>query len=442
MKGLADNQETAQVQLRNAQAQLDLTRQGQITERFESAIAQLGAADDGNPRLEVRLGGIYALEQIAKDSTKYYGPVIEVLTAYVRQNAPWPPKPQKEKDTEEDSPSEPRPPADIQAILDVLMRREEDRVPERYCVHIDLQDTDLRGAQLRRLERRDGETRFSRTNLREAYFFRADLSWARLTAADLQSAGFVGANLKFADLQEADLQGAYISGADLQGADLQGANLRGVDLRKANLESAVLDGVDLRETIFRGINPDSLRTLVGEGAEREDNLSNAYLDGADLEESISKKPTCEMPSSLTRSCRELTCNEPTCRKPSFSTQTSKKLNLMALTCEKPTCKERTWKEPRESLQSNWRNRLNCSKAPPCRTERSTTEELRFFPGFACSRSSRVLPSPRAYSATSTSVPPSSLTTARNTTLGAVPTCVGPDEGSSDSDTPPAPPSPS
>jgi hypothetical protein len=100
MKGLADNQETAQVQLRNAQAQLDLTRQGQITERFESAIAQLGAADDGNPRLEVRLGGIYALEQIAKDSTEYYGPVIEVLTAYVRQNAPWPPKPQKEKDTE------------------------------------------------------------------------------------------------------------------------------------------------------------------------------------------------------------------------------------------------------------------------------------------------------------------------------------------------------
>src|SRR5215213_6546073 len=135
------------------------------------------------------------------------------------------------------------------------------------------------------------------------------------------------------------------------------------------------------------------------------------------EESISKKPTCEMPSSLTRSCRELTCNE-------------------------PTCKERTWKEPRESLQSNWRNRLNCSKAPPCRTERSTTEDLRFFPGFACSRSSRVLPSPRAYSATSTSVPPSSLTTARNTTLGVVPTCVGPDEGSSDSDTPPAPPSPS
>ena len=282
MKGLADNQETAQVQLRNAQAQLDLTRQGQITVRFESAIAQLGAADDGNPRLEVRLGGIYALEQIAKDSTEYYGPVIEVLTAYVRQNAPWPPKPQKEKDTEEDSPSEPRPPADIQAILDVLMRREEDRVPERYRVHIDLQDTDLRGAQLRRLERRDGETRFSRTNLREAYFFRADLSWARLTAADLQSAGFVGANLKFADLQEADLQGAYIYGADLQGADLQGANLRGVALRKANLESAVLDGVDLRETIFRGINPDSLRTLVGEGAEREDNLSNAYLDGADL----------------------------------------------------------------------------------------------------------------------------------------------------------------
>ena len=71
-----------------------LTEQGQITERFTRAIDQLGAAtDNGEPKLEIRLGGIYALERIARDSPERdYSTVMEVLTAYVRENAKWPPK--------------------------------------------------------------------------------------------------------------------------------------------------------------------------------------------------------------------------------------------------------------------------------------------------------------------------------------------------------------
>src|SRR5262249_51668713 len=34
----------------------------------------------------------YALERITKDSPKDHGQIMEVLTAYVRDNAPWPPK--------------------------------------------------------------------------------------------------------------------------------------------------------------------------------------------------------------------------------------------------------------------------------------------------------------------------------------------------------------
>ena len=46
---------------------LELTKEGQITERFTKAIEQLGAVDnDGEPKLELRLGGIYALERIAR----------------------------------------------------------------------------------------------------------------------------------------------------------------------------------------------------------------------------------------------------------------------------------------------------------------------------------------------------------------------------------------
>src|SRR5215218_3453534 len=78
-----ENQRTTQAQLENAQEELQLTRQGQITERFTRAIDQLG-----NASLDVRLGGIYALERIARESEEDYWPIMEVLTAYVRQHAP------------------------------------------------------------------------------------------------------------------------------------------------------------------------------------------------------------------------------------------------------------------------------------------------------------------------------------------------------------------
>src|SRR5829696_4544815 len=82
----------------NTQRTLELTEQGQITERFTRAIDQLGATDEttGKPRLEIRLGGIYALERIAWDSPERdYSTVIEVLTTYVRENTPQAPRPSK-----------------------------------------------------------------------------------------------------------------------------------------------------------------------------------------------------------------------------------------------------------------------------------------------------------------------------------------------------------
>jgi hypothetical protein len=68
---------------------LDLSREGQITDRFTKAIEQLGASDAaGQPKLEVRLGGIYALERIARDSERDYWVIINLLTTYVREHSP------------------------------------------------------------------------------------------------------------------------------------------------------------------------------------------------------------------------------------------------------------------------------------------------------------------------------------------------------------------
>jgi hypothetical protein len=84
-------QRQAQVQADQAREQseasrrtLELTAQGQATDRFTRAVEQLGAS-----AMEVRIGGIYALERIARDSAADgdggdHPAVMAVLAAFVR----------------------------------------------------------------------------------------------------------------------------------------------------------------------------------------------------------------------------------------------------------------------------------------------------------------------------------------------------------------------
>src|SRR5215208_5616278 len=147
----------------SAQETLRLTEQGQITERFTRAIDQLGATIDdkeSKPKLEIRLGGIYALERIAKDSPERdYSTVMEVLTAYARENAPYTPleeAAEQEEASEQDKADEPQKVAfpqeqraAIRAIADVIRRlHEEDGMPEEHLVRLDLHNTNLQRANL------------------------------------------------------------------------------------------------------------------------------------------------------------------------------------------------------------------------------------------------------------------------------------------------------
>ncbi len=108
------------------------TREAQITDRFSKAIEHLG-----NDKLDIRLGGIYALERIARDSERDHGPVIEVLTAYVRRYV----RPEGESEAGYE------PPSDIQSVVTVLGRRD---VSHDYLgFHLNLSHADLRGVDFR-----------------------------------------------------------------------------------------------------------------------------------------------------------------------------------------------------------------------------------------------------------------------------------------------------
>jgi hypothetical protein len=71
--------------------QTNADRQRRITESFSKAVEQLGS-----DKLEVRLGGIYSLERISKESPDDYWTVMESLTA-LSGNAPVETKPSARK---------------------------------------------------------------------------------------------------------------------------------------------------------------------------------------------------------------------------------------------------------------------------------------------------------------------------------------------------------
>jgi hypothetical protein len=180
---------------------LQVNREGQITERFTRAIDQLGKVEEGQKMFEVRIGGIYALERIARESEEDYWPIMEILTAYVRQHAPWRPEEgqQGEEDATTEKPEEdsghskveseptevPAPAPDIQAIMTVLRRR------TRSLGHGETEPLDLH-----------------QTNLSGANLWHADLSGADLRQANLRQADLMQANLWQANLIQANLSRA------------------------------------------------------------------------------------------------------------------------------------------------------------------------------------------------------------------------------------------
>lgn len=220
---------------------LELTEQGQITDRFTKAIDQLGKAGDEDEKIEeIRLGGIYALEHIAVERPDiYHWPIMRVLAAYVRRYATW-----------RDDPSRlTTRPADVETALSVIGRRSHFHRVEGN-EPLSLSGTDLSGYVFPTNAQLEGAI------LTEAHFENATLVKAHLRNADLRGTHLVGAYLQGADLRGADLRGTHLEGAYLQRADLRGANLGNAHLAATYLAQAKLQGA-------RNLDPNSLKRANG-----------------------------------------------------------------------------------------------------------------------------------------------------------------------------------
>jgi len=239
---------------------LDNDAQRLLTDRFNKAIELLGS-----DKLQIRLGGIYALERIAQDSERDHWTVMETLCAFVREQTRGPKRkvaaPENGEPLDEEGKEPPPremfepPDTDVRAALTIMGRRGEER---------------------RQWERKEEK--------------RLDLQGAHLECADLQGAHLEHANLGGAHLEGADLREAHLAGAELFRAHLEGANLRA-----AHLERAFLEGAHLERAFLGGAHLERAELwrahLEGAklwGAHLEDanlwraHLADAHLEGADL----------------------------------------------------------------------------------------------------------------------------------------------------------------
>jgi hypothetical protein len=196
---------------------VELTEQGQVTDRYSGAVEQLGSG-----RLVARLGGIYALERVARDSPRDHPIVMEVLAAFVREYSKEPTPPTGPGAV----PSDRKTPPDVEAAVTVLACRtrthdsglqvvlSDAQLPGVTLIGKDLSDMFLTGAQLT-------GANLGAANLHGAALFKANLTGAVLTSANLDQAELLSANLSNTELTGAKLAGAKnLSTADFTGAKI------------------------------------------------------------------------------------------------------------------------------------------------------------------------------------------------------------------------------
>jgi hypothetical protein len=210
--------------IRALERQVLVAQEGQITERFTRAIGQLGS-----DKMEIRLGGIYALERIANDSDKDYWPIMETLTAYVRERAGLREQPQSSSVHS----FLPKTATDIQATLTVLGRRKYSFINGEDHP-LDLSETYLKGV--------DFSGHWEYVLFMNANMNNSDFIFVHLEGAELEGAYLMEADFSYAFMEEAVLKGAHMEGARLNGTKLQGANLsNATGLTRDQLSEAIID---------------------------------------------------------------------------------------------------------------------------------------------------------------------------------------------------------
>lgn len=185
-----------------------------ISERLAKAIDQLG-----NENIHIRIGGIYSLEKIAYDSPQDYWPIMEILSAFIRENSPI----KEEIELQKIS-------TDTQASLTVIGRC--NPVTEEG-----IQMFEIRSSHNERLD-------LSRTNLTGANFYELKMVNINFSNAILCNSMAIKTDFENSNFYQTNLEGSKVNGANFRGTNLSKANVNKTDFHLANgHDTAMTDGI-------------------------------------------------------------------------------------------------------------------------------------------------------------------------------------------------------
>jgi uncharacterized protein YjbI with pentapeptide repeats len=248
-------------------------------EIYVKAVEQLGKTDDkrhgDTAAIELRIGGLYALESLARNMPEDYKEIVlKVITAYIRENARRPQRATAERNRNPSTKAVALPEDVVVAfrVLNDLVKRFEWKTPIDF-EGVDFEQVDfarvdfpnctlnLRSANLNNADLRFAQlngacldfAQLNRADLRDAQLNGACLDFAKLNGADLRNAQLNGTDLSYAQLNSAEMFFAVLNGADLSYAQLIGADLRYVQLNGTDLSYAQLKGTDLRNAQLNGV---------------------------------------------------------------------------------------------------------------------------------------------------------------------------------------------
>lgn len=266
---LAEDREQFKIQLNEEKARAakvqGISEARLVSERFSKAINQLG-----DERIAIRVGGIYSLERIAKETVfdvelssqeisnpiklpdvglrpsvmpkegfeGFYEIIIETLIVFLREPPPVKEPSNEDKEIKKEHEDGRRIQllfrADLQAALTVVIRLSSVSTPNDK--KLNLIGASLAGAN------------FYKANLPSVKFWGADLR-----SAYLKKSRFVGAWFREANLSRANFSDSDFSGSDFDRADLSRANLKNTNLTNSMLVGANLTEADLTESNLDGI---------------------------------------------------------------------------------------------------------------------------------------------------------------------------------------------
>ncbi len=245
---------TSQLQTDAAQAQVEIARQSLLNERY-----QRGAEMLGSKVLAVRLGGIYALQRLAKEQPEeYHIQIMRLLCAFIRNPTVdgkteiglTDHKPGETTETDDGGHARPR--QDVEATMEAIATRSKIGIDleQDNDFQLDLRNAEIGALRLLRLRNVDlSGAQLTDANLSGIWLSNGtDLSSIKEGyGVNLSKARLSGVNFSSSNLWEANLSDSLLVRAKLQIADLRHA-----DLSRATLANADLSGAFLRNSILTG----------------------------------------------------------------------------------------------------------------------------------------------------------------------------------------------